>query len=83
MAAMRKFNKYCITLSQLAQTEHGDPTVPQPLTANLEVLCDNPYLMEDVWVSATMQTAPPWLTDSKVHKGIHMMLKKDQCVEER
>ena len=70
-------------LSQLPQTKHGDPTVPRPLTANLEVLHDNPYLMEDVWVSATIQTTPPWLTDSKVHKGIHAMLKKDWCVEER
>ena len=39
--------------------------------------------MEDVWVSVTMQTAPPWLTDSKMYKGIHVMLKKDQCLEER
>ena len=83
MAAIRKFNKYCVTLSQLAQTECGDPTVPRPLTANLKVLHNNPYLMEDVWVSATMQTAPPWLTDSKVRKGIRAMLKKDRCVEER
>ena len=83
MAAICKFNKYCVMLSYLAQTKRGDPTVPRPLTANLKVLCNNPYLMEDIWVLATMQTTPPWLADSKVHKGIHVMLKKDWCVEER
>lgn len=83
MAAIRKFNKYCDALNRLAQSEHGDPTVPRPLTSNLEVLHDDPYLMEDVWVSPTMQTAPPWLTDSKIRKGIRAMLKKDRCAEER
>ena len=83
MSTIRKFNKYCIMLGRLAQTEQGDPTVPRPLTTNLEVLHDDPYLMEDIWVSATMQTAPPWLTDSKIHKGICAMQKKDRCLEER
>lgn len=83
MAAIRKFNKYCDNLNQLSDLEHGNPTVPRPLTTNLEVLRDDPYLMEDVWVSPTMQVAPPWLTDSKVRKGIRAMLKKDRCGEER
>ena len=83
MAAIRKFNKYCDTLTRLAKSETGNPTVPRPLTSNLEMLRDDPYLMEDVWVSPAMQEAPPWLTDSKVRKGIRAMLKRDRCEEER
>lgn len=83
MAAIWKFNKYCDILSQLAELEGGSPTVPCPLTIKLEVLWDDPYLMEDVWVLPMMQVAPLWLTDLKVCKGIHAMLKKDWCGEEQ
>lgn len=59
LAAIRKFNKYCITLSKLAELEEGEPTIPRPLPSELSILRDDPYLMEDVWVSPSMQAAPP------------------------
>lgn len=83
LAAIRKFNKYCITLSKLAELEEGEPTIPRPLPSELSILRDDPYLMEDVWVSPSMQAAPPWLTDAKVRKGIRAMLKRDRCIEEQ
>ena len=83
MAAIRKFNKYCEKLEQLAESETGKPTVPRHLTSNLDILRDDPYLMEDIWISPSMQVAPPWLTDSKMRKGIRAMQKKDRCEEEK
>lgn len=83
LAAIRKFNKYCETLSKLAEHEDGEPTIPRPLPTELTILRDDPYLMEDVWVSPSSQTAPPWLTDAKIRKGIRAMLKRDRCIEEQ
>ena len=83
MAAIHKFNKYCEKLEQLAELETGKLTVPRPLTSNLDILRDDPYLTEDVWISPSMQVAPPWLTDSKMRKEIRAMQKKDRCKEEK
>jgi len=52
------------------------------LKTDLSFLQDNPYLMEDVWVHPSTEAAPPWLTDTKVWKGICAMLKNNQCTEE-
>ena len=39
--------------------------------------------MEDIWISPSVQVAPPWLTNSKMHKGIRAMQKQDCCKEEK
>jgi hypothetical protein len=38
--------------------------------------------MDDVWIYPSTEAAPPWLTDTKVRKGIRAMLKVDRCMEE-
>ena len=81
MAAIRKFNKYCDSLVTLSDTTANIP-LPRHLKTDLTLLRDDPYLMEDVWVHPSANTAPPWLTDTKVRKGIRAMLKVDRCTEE-
>jgi hypothetical protein len=81
MAAIRKFNKYCDALVTLSDPAANIP-LPRHLSTDFTILRDNPYLMEDVWVHPSTSAAPPWLTDSKVQKGIWAMLKIDRCTEE-
>ena len=81
MAAIRKFNKYCDALVALSDPAANIP-LPQHLKTDLSLLRDDPYLMEDVWIHPSTEAAPPWLTDTKVWKGIRAMLKVDRCVEE-
>ena len=81
MAAIRKFNKYCDTLHTLSDPAANIP-LPRHLKTDLSSLRDDPYLVEDVWVHPSMEAAPPWLTDTKVRKGIRAMLKIDRCTEE-
>ena len=81
MAAIRKFNKYCDALHTLSDPAANIP-LPRHLKTDLSSLRDDPYLMEDVWVHPSMEAAPPWLTDTKVRKGIRAMLKIDRCTEE-
>jgi len=81
MAAIRKFNKYCDVLVKLSDPTANIP-LPQHLKTDLSLLRDDPYLMEDVWVHPSTEAAPPWLTDTKVRKGIRAMLKVDRCMEE-
>jgi hypothetical protein len=63
-----------------------DPTanipLPQHLSTDFTILRDDPYLMEGVWVHSSTAAAPPWLTDTKIRKGIRAMLKIDRCTEE-
>ena len=81
MAAIRKFNKYCDALVTLSDPATNIP-LPRHLKTDLSSLQDDPYLMEDVWVHPSTDAAPPWLTDTKVRKGIHAMLKVNRCTEE-
>jgi len=81
MSAIRKFNKYCDTLITLSDPAANIP-LPRHLKTDLTHLRDDPYLMEDVWVHPSTQAAPPWLTDTKIRKGIRAMLKVDRCTEE-
>lgn len=80
VSAIRKYNKYCDTLGELADSL----VIPLPrhLPTKLAILRDDPYLMEDVWVYPVSGTPSQWLTDSDVRKGIRAMLKLDQCGEE-
>jgi hypothetical protein len=82
MAAIRKFNKYCATLTSLYKAEWTIP-LPQPLPTKLSALRDSGALLEDVWVTPTHGDAPRWLEDSNVREGIRAMLKLDRCLEER
>jgi hypothetical protein len=81
MAAIQKFNKYCDSLVTLSDAAANIP-LPRHLKTDLTLLRDDRYLMEDVWVHPSANTAPPWLTDTKVRKGIRAMLKVDRCTEE-
>jgi hypothetical protein len=84
LAAIRKFNKYCDILADLADLDNSNLTIPLPrhLSSELNILRDDPYLMEDVWVQSIDGEAPLWLTDVDVRKGIRAMLKQDRCLEE-
>lgn len=81
MTAIRKYNRYCDTLEELA----GNSCIPIPrhLSTKLTILRDDPYLMEDVWVDPVSTSPPAWLTNQNVRKGIRAMLKIDRCLEER
>lgn len=88
LVVIRKFNKYCDVLADHA--DHADPVdsslpipLPRHLSSELNILRDDPYLMEDVWVQPINGEAPLWLTDVNVRKGIRAMLKEDRCLEER
>ena len=39
--------------------------------------------MEDIWIHSVSDATPLWLTDASVRKGIHGMLRIDQCNEEQ
>ena len=81
IAAIRKFNKYCDMLVTLSDPATNIP-LPRHLKTDLNLLRDDPYLMEDVWIYPSAEATPPWLTDTKVCKGIRAMLKIDRCMEE-
>ena len=81
MAAIRKFNKYCAELQTLAGLLSPIP-VPKPLSTELNILRDDPYLMEDVWIDPSEGAPPRWLEDSSVRKGIKALLKIDRTKEE-
>jgi hypothetical protein len=81
MTAIRKFNKYCLTLEKLYNPSWNIP-LPLPLSTQLATLRDQPGLMEDVWVSPSPLKVPRWLDDPDVREGIRAMLKQDRCDEE-
>jgi hypothetical protein len=81
MSAIRKFNKYCVELKALAAPLSPIP-IPTPLSTELNILRDDPYLMEDVWVEPSEGMPPRWLEDSNVRKGIKALLKVDRTKEE-
>ena len=57
--------------------------LPDALPVKLDDLCNNPSLMEDVWITRTAPEVPRWLEEVKVQVGIRAMLKLDHCLEER
>jgi len=81
MAAIRKFNRYCDELKTLALPSSLIPIL-KPLSTELSVLRDDPYLMEDVWITPSEDESPRWLEDGNVRKGIKALLKTDRTVEE-
>lgn len=46
-------------------------------------LRNSPVLMEDVWITRSVDGIPRWLEDLTVREGIRAMLKADRCLEER
>ncbi|KAG1722590.1 uncharacterized protein EDB91DRAFT_1088074 [Suillus paluster] len=54
-----------------------------PLQTNLNDLCNDQSLMEDVWITPSMGDVPRWLEDQDIHDGIRAMLKRDRCIEEQ
>jgi hypothetical protein len=82
MNAIRKFNKYCMTLEMLYKPEWDIP-LPEPLPTQLAVLRDSSTLMEDVWITPMEGQVPRWLEDADVREGIRAVLKVDRCLEER
>ena len=76
-----KFNLYCNTLQEL--TSNSGIPIPQHLPTKLATLCEDPTLMEDIWIHSVSGAPPVWLTEVSVHKGIHAMLKINWCEEEQ
>ncbi|KAG6807870.1 hypothetical protein H0H92_006160 [Tricholoma furcatifolium] len=80
---IRKFNGYCAQLAALYREEWHMP-LPEPLPVKLALLRDSTLLLEDVWISETLEEeVPRWLKDINVQNGIRAMLKADCCLEER
>ena len=82
MATIRKFNRYCDELKTLATVSSSPIPIPKPLSTELGVLRDDPYLMEDVWIIPSESESPRWLEDGNIRKGIKALLKTDHTVEE-
>ncbi|TDL19236.1 hypothetical protein BD410DRAFT_900284 [Rickenella mellea] len=82
MTALKKYNKYCERLRELAGPSSTFP-LPQPLSLNLGILRLDDTLMQDVWIDTSVATGPRWMVDPAVRKGIRAMLELDRCVEER
>ncbi|KAG1724163.1 uncharacterized protein EDB91DRAFT_1087579 [Suillus paluster] len=82
MTAIRKFNSYCERLDSLYDPSWGIP-LPAPLPTKLTKLCNDPRLMEDVWITPSVGEVPRWLEDSHIRDGIRALLKRDQCEEEQ
>lgn len=82
MKAIKKFNSYCERLEKLYNPASHIP-LPLPLPLTLADLRDNSSLMEDVWITPSVDKPPAWLEDSDVRVGIRAMHKADRCLEER
>jgi hypothetical protein len=81
MTTIRKFNSYCKHLESLYDLTWGIP-LPPPLPTKLADLRNDPTLMEDVWITPSVDNVPRWIEDVDVRDGIRAMLKWDRCQEE-
>jgi hypothetical protein len=82
MNAIRKFNDHCAVLAVLHKPEWMIPLL-EPLPTQLTPLRECPHLMEDVWITPSLDQVPLWLEDIDVRQGIRAMLKVNRCLEER
>ncbi|OCH83804.1 hypothetical protein OBBRIDRAFT_742683 [Obba rivulosa] len=85
LTAIRKFNKYCTAIQEIAANNPipSSIPIPRPLSTDLSVLREHPDLYEDVWVySPTPQETPRWLEDADMRKAIRALLKMERCAEE-
>ncbi|KAG1724201.1 uncharacterized protein EDB91DRAFT_1239990 [Suillus paluster] len=82
MMAIRKFNSYYERLESLYNHTWNIP-LPTPLPTKLAELRGDQTLMQDVWVTPSMGEVPHWLEDADIRDGIHALLKRDRCTEER
>ncbi|OCH93070.1 hypothetical protein OBBRIDRAFT_863019 [Obba rivulosa] len=85
LTAIRKFNKYCAAIQEMANTSTIPSSLPIPrqLSTDLAVLREHPDLYEDVWTySPTPQETPKWLEDADMRKAIRALLKMERCAEE-
>ncbi|KAG2751616.1 hypothetical protein P692DRAFT_20774814 [Suillus brevipes Sb2] len=82
MSAIRKFNSYCERLDSLYDPSWGIP-LPAPLPTKLVELRSDPGLMEDVWITPSVEEVPRWLDDTSIRDGIRGLLKRDRCREEQ
>ncbi|KAI0059012.1 hypothetical protein BV25DRAFT_1809822 [Artomyces pyxidatus] len=81
LSSIRKFNKYCQVLKDMAGDSCGIP-IPRPLSTQLEVLREDSYLLEELWITPIVDSCPRWLEDKNIRKGIRAMLKIDRTKEE-
>ncbi|KAG6913314.1 hypothetical protein DXG01_007799, partial [Tephrocybe rancida] len=82
MAGLCKYNDLCATLAPMYNPVWVVP-LPEALPTELKLLRESPSLMQDVWISRTMEEVPLWLQNSSVREGIRAMLKVDRCLEDR
>jgi hypothetical protein len=80
--AITHYNKLCAELKELHKDEYNVPP-PLPLQSSIEVLKEDPDLMQDVWIGKPSEPIPRWVTDEKVRNGIRGILLLDRCKEER
>ncbi|KAF8444153.1 hypothetical protein L210DRAFT_3611346 [Boletus edulis BED1] len=82
MSAIRKFNTYCAQLEELHDPSWLIPVL-RPLPTKLNELRNDDSLMEDVWITPSLEQIPRWMDDKNVRCGIRAVLKRDRCLEER
>jgi len=81
-SAIKWYNNYCSQLTMKHRPEWSIP-LPDPLPTKLVDLQASQTLMEDVWITQTEGRIPQWLQDPDVQNGIQVMIKAEQCQEER
>lgn len=83
MASIQRFNQYVDQLRGLYEESWCVP-VPTRLSTDIVSLCDEPGLMEDVWLTPSPPSSQPrWLDDQNTRRAIRALLKADRCIEER
>ncbi|KAK7064632.1 hypothetical protein R3P38DRAFT_2492092 [Favolaschia claudopus] len=81
LKAINKFNAGCETLEKLRPPHCSIPS-PSPLSTQLNGLCNDPTLHEDVWITPSQGPIPRWLNDEDVRDGIRSLHVLDRCSEE-
>ncbi|KAH7102012.1 hypothetical protein BKA62DRAFT_792395 [Auriculariales sp. MPI-PUGE-AT-0066] len=77
-----RYNGLVEQLHDIAKKKKIDFPLPVSLPPNILSLRDDPALMEDVWLGASENNTPLWLTDPKARIGIRAMQLLDRCDEE-
>ena len=65
ISAIKRYNRYCEQLEELYDPSYKIPLLTA-LPTKLDDLCQDPNLMEDVWMEPSEVETPLWLEDQDV-----------------
>ncbi|KAG2115165.1 uncharacterized protein F5147DRAFT_743657 [Suillus discolor] len=82
MTVICKFNSY-LSSNCCISTPSWGVLLPTPLPTKLTDLRKDQTLMEDVWITPSVEDVPRWIKDTDVRDGIQVLLKQERCHEEQ